>query len=80
MTGSRPDNLEEYKIQASVLLKLLRSGGSRKALQAAARFQLLPHFVNFTPEQIANRKDEIKRKHALRMIAQENGRSSWARP
>ena len=77
MTGSRPDNLEEYKIQASILLKLLRSGDSRKALQAAARFQMLPHFVSFAPEQIANRKDEIQRKHALRVIAQENGRSSW---
>ena len=77
MTGSRPDNLEEYKIQASILLKLLRSANSGKALQAAARFQVLPHFVNVAPEQIANRKGEIKRKHALRVIAQENGRSSW---
>lgn len=77
MTGPRPDNLEEYKIQASILLKLLRSANSENALQAAARLQVLPHFANVAPEQIVNRKDEIKRKHALSVIAQENGRSSW---
>jgi hypothetical protein len=77
MTGSRPKNLEEYKIKAAILLKLLRSNDLEKALDAAARFQRLPHLTNLSPQEIVSQKDKVKRKHALTVIAIENDHASW---
>ncbi|MGA2880050.1 MAG: hypothetical protein ABSG13_13970 [Bryobacteraceae bacterium] len=43
-------------------------------LRAAERFRILPPFRDKTPEQIAS---DIKRKHALAVIAKETGFESW---
>lgn len=60
-------NLTEYKIKAALLLKALRSSDPEKNAQATARFQRqLPDLV--TPVQL---------KHALAVIALENGFKSW---
>ena len=77
MTGSRPDNIEEYKIKAAILLKSLRSGDSQKALDAAARFQCLPHLSGLSSQEILFRKDGLRLKHALSVIAIEHGYASW---
>lgn len=68
----RVPSLEEGKIQATILLKSLRSSDSDKA---AKRFQLLPEFTGFSIGEI--QQLHIKRKHALSVIAIENGFKSW---
>lgn len=65
-------NIEEYKIQASILLKSLHGTDSAKA---AKRFQCLPEFANFSITEILQK--EIKRKQALAVIAIEHGFKSW---
>ncbi len=65
-------SLTEAKIQASILLKSLRGSDAAKA---AKRFQRLPEFADISIEEILQK--EIKRKHALLVIAIENGFKSW---
>jgi hypothetical protein len=77
MISSLPNNLEEYKIKASILLKLLRSSDSQKALDAAIRFHRLPHLASLSSQEIVSRKDSVKLKHALTVIALENNHASW---
>ncbi|MEW6736971.1 MAG: hypothetical protein AB1489_37125 [Acidobacteriota bacterium] len=77
MTGLHYNNLEEYKIKASILLKTLRSADSEKALDAALRFRCLPHLANFSPQEIVLHKEKIRLKHALTVIAIENKYASW---
>jgi hypothetical protein len=67
--------ISECKIQASILLKSLYSNDIEKTKQAVKRFQRLPEFVEFHQETIT--KKDIKRKHALAVIALENGFNSW---
>ncbi|MBL8150237.1 MAG: hypothetical protein JNN15_09965 [Blastocatellia bacterium] len=70
--------VQEYKIKASILLKTLRSSDLEKAAGAAERFNCLPHLTNLSPRQILLQKSNIKRKHALTVIAFENEKASWA--
>ncbi|MBI4750971.1 MAG: hypothetical protein HY774_21025 [Acidobacteria bacterium] len=78
MAVSRPVNLDEYKIQASILLKNLRSTDPEKALTAASRFCRLSHLAQSTAVSILANKEDIKLKHALAVIALENNFPSWA--
>ena len=64
--------IEECKIQASILLKSLRGNDAEKA---AKRFKRLPEFADLSIENIL--QQDIKRKHALLLIAVENGFNSW---
>jgi len=68
----KPFNLSEAKIQATILLKSLRSSDS---LKAAKRFSRLPEFNDLTSSDLLQQK--IKHKHALTVIAIENGFQSW---
>lgn len=68
-------NLQEAKIQASILLKSLGSPDRETSLHAAKRFQRLSEFVDFPIAEIS--LQNIKRKHALAVIAIENGFASW---
>lgn len=68
----KPFNLAEAKIQANILLKSLRRSDSAKA---AKRFRLLPEFSNLTTSDLLQQK--IKYKHALTVIAIENGFQTW---
>lgn len=77
MNKSHPSfSVEECKIQASILLKILRSSDMQKALAAAKRLQILPEFINVSPEEIL--KIEVKRKQALTVVAIEKGFHSWS--
>ncbi|GAB5493600.1 MAG: hypothetical protein Phog2KO_38150 [Phototrophicaceae bacterium] len=69
--------LDEYKTQASLLLKQLRSDDTQKALESAVRFQQLPHLANKSAIEIV-KSEQIKLKHALTVIAQEHNHESWA--
>ncbi|STY28579.1 Uncharacterised protein [Legionella wadsworthii] len=68
-------NVEEYKIQASILLKSLRSANQFIAQNAAKRFQNLPEYQNYSIEEI---QAAVKRKHALTVIAKAKGFNSWS--
>lgn len=69
-------SLQEAKIQASILLKSLHSSDEKTALSAAKRFKRLIEFATFSTAELPTQ--EIKRKHALAVIAIENGFKSWA--
>lgn len=77
MPESRPQNLDEFRIKASILLKQLRREDSDKALSAALRFQRLSHLAELSIQEIVRQKDRIKLKHALTVIALENNCASW---
>lgn len=66
--------LNEFKIQASILLKGLHSEDIDKALAATARFQSLPFFQNIELHKL---KRKAKHKHALQVVALEQNFESW---
>lgn len=68
-------SVDECKIQASILLKSLYSNNVESSHQAAKRFQILPEFSSFSFVEII--QADIKRKHALAVIAVEKGFTSW---
>ena len=68
-------SVDECKVQASILLKSLHSNDSSSSQKAAKRFQRLPEFENLSLEEIVHA--DIKRKHALAVIALEKGFTSW---
>ncbi|WP_454780469.1 hypothetical protein [Legionella sp. WA2022007384] len=69
-------SVEECKVQASILLKSLRATNQTTVQNAAKRFQNLPEFRNCSLEEIIHA--DIKRKHALAVIALGKGFSSWS--
>lgn len=73
---NRSFSVDECKVQASILLKSLHSNIPSSSQQAAKRFQSLLEFRNFSLEEII--QADIKRKHALAVIAIEKGFKSWA--
>lgn len=79
-TDSRaaPLTLHECKVRASLLLKGLLSPDATKATRAAERLCTLPAFSRLTPGELLARKDTVQRKHALAVIAREQGHASWA--
>lgn len=68
----KPFNLAEAKIQAAIILKSLRSIDSAMAVK---RFSRLPEFSDLPTPDLLQQK--IKHKHALTVIAIENGFQSW---
>src|SRR5579872_5417831 len=68
-------SLKEGKIQAAILLKSLQSDDVNLINQAAQRFLCLPEFSVLSIADM--RKQAIKHKHALNVIAIENGFHSW---
>lgn len=68
--------VNECKIQASILLKSLRSKAIENSQKAARRFQSFPGFKNLSLDEIVHA--DMKRKHALAVIANEKGFQSWA--
>ncbi|WP_224365255.1 hypothetical protein [Hyalangium versicolor] len=70
-------NLHECKIRASLLLKGLDSAELARATRAAERLGTLPAFSGLSPAQLIARKDSVRRKHALAVIAREQGYDSW---
>ena len=69
-------SVAEGKIQASILLKSLYSQNVALSQKAAQRFQRLTEFKNLSSAEII--RANIKRKHALAVIATEKGFNSWA--
>lgn len=69
-------SIDECKIQASILLKSLHSKDLERSRKAAKRFKRLPEFANLSIEEII--QADVKRKHALAIIAIEKKFKSWS--
>jgi hypothetical protein len=69
--------LDECRIQASLLLKDLRSEDGPRARRAAERFQVLPYLRSHEPDAILGRRASIRLKHALAVVAAELGYPIW---
>ena len=68
----------EYRIRAKRLLKQLKQTESEdKTLEAAGRFQRLQSFSGMAASQILENSENVKLKHALAIIALEEGYGSW---
>ncbi len=72
----KPFNLQEAKIQASILLKSIHSPTTETMYHAVKRFQCLSEFADIPMTEILLK--DIKHKHALAVVALENGFTSWA--
>jgi hypothetical protein len=73
-----PPSLRECKVRASILLKDLESPEPSRATRAAERLRALPAFARLSPGELLARRDSVRRKHALAVIAHEHGHASWA--
>lgn len=69
--------VDEFKIQASILLKSLKSNTLVDQTETIQRFKIIPELSNLSLSEIIKHKDDIKLKHALKVIALENDFSSW---
>jgi hypothetical protein len=72
-----PVTFHECKVRASILLKALDSPDTSRAQQAAERLRALPAFAALSPGELLARRDSVRRKHALAVIAREQGYDSW---
>jgi len=68
--SERLQDIEEYRIRASRLLKALRGTDDTAAARAEERLRQLPQLAGLA-------KDEIRRKHALAIVAREAGYGGW---
>ncbi len=69
--------VERCRCAAKRLHHALNSVDVGRALEAASRFRRLRTYRDSTPEDVLRRRSEIKLKHALAVIAEENGYTSW---
>ena len=69
--------LFEYRFQARQLLKHLRSNDAEASSMAAARFLRLQSFSDRTVSQVLEDRDRVQLKHALAIVALEQGHDSW---
>ncbi|NMO16653.1 GIY-YIG nuclease family protein [Pyxidicoccus fallax] len=76
--AAAPLSLQECKVRASLLLKELGSPEVSRATRAAERLRTLPPFASLSPGELIARRDSVQRKHALAVIAREQGFASWA--
>jgi hypothetical protein len=76
--ASPPLPLAECRIRASRLLKALHGADAQAALQAATRLCTLPALAHLGAAQLLAGRESVQRKHALALIAHEQGYASWA--
>jgi hypothetical protein len=75
--AAAPVSLRECKVRASLLLKELLAPGAVRPVRAAERLRVLPVFASLTPAEVLARRESVRRKHALAVIAHEQGHASW---
>ena len=77
-TGSTSTlTLHECKVRASLLLKDLDSSDSARATRAAERMRALPFFAGLPLGEVLARRDTVRHKHGLAVIAREAGHATW---
>lgn len=73
-----PKSLDDFKIQARILLKALRSDDSTQVSSAVERFRAWPPLKRLSMTQFIGANSRIRLKHALAVVAIEAGHDSWA--
>lgn len=76
-TNTSQTRLYEYRVKARRLLKQLRSGGESETAEAAARFRKLGRFEEKSVAHILDDLKDVQLKHALSVVALEQGYESW---
>lgn len=71
-------SVQEIKIQATRLLKQLRSESPEQAMLAALRFRRLRTFWQYPLQDLLLMRHLVKHKHALTVMALEHHYVSWA--
>lgn len=69
--------VDSFRKDASLLLKDLHSPQFPVASQAAHRFTALPYVEDVVGLAVLAKRDKIRRKHAMQVVAIENGCDSW---
>ncbi|MFP2897594.1 hypothetical protein [Corallococcus sp. 4LFB] len=78
-TGSTlPVTLHEYKVRASLLIKDLDASDTARATRAAERMRALPFFAALSLGEVLARRDTVRHKHGLAVVAREAGHATWA--
>lgn len=77
MSNLNRSRLDELKIKACLLLKNLKDTDPEKSRKAAQRFTQLSFLSGCRIEQVLSDSSLLKLKHALLVIALENGCNSW---
>jgi hypothetical protein len=77
MSAFKRTRIAEFKIRASLLLNDLQSPAEGKDRKAAARFQVLPFLKDTSVDDLLRDTAPIRLKHALWVIAMEQGCPSW---
>jgi hypothetical protein len=72
------ETLSLYKTRASLLIKGLRSDDPERTRAAALRVRKLPQFAALTPQVLATQETRVQHKHALNVVALEQGHADWA--
>ena len=78
MNKQRRSRLSQFKTKASLLLKDLQSSQSELSLKAAERLTALPFLQGGTAAGVLKDLSFFRLKHALWVIALENGNKDWA--
>lgn len=76
--GTRRQSVEELKIQANLLKKSLQSEDEIKKNSALVRFNRLECFADLSQSEMRDKASKIKLKHALEVLAIEQGYRNWA--
>ncbi|WP_395855116.1 hypothetical protein [Cystobacter fuscus] len=76
-SSAAPLPLRECKIRASLLLKSLLGADASSATRAARRLCTLPDYAGLSPDELLARREQVSHKHALAVIAREQGHASW---
>ena len=77
MSRNTPLHLAARRDEARRLLQSLRSQVPGAAVRAAHRFRRLRSFAALTTDQLLREPDRVRLKHALAVLATENGHDSW---
>ena len=77
MSKQKRNRLDELKIKASLLCKGLHSTDIPAQQKAATRFLQLPFLRHSTVEKVLDDISFFRLKHALNVVAIENGSNNW---
>lgn len=75
--ASAAPTLDGARIEAALLLKDLRGDDPARAGRAAGRFAILPYLASDDIDAILAKREELRLKHALAVVAAELGYAAW---
>lgn len=76
-TGRSHDPADPFRTRARRLLRQLRAGSEADVRAAAERLRRLRSFASLSIDELIARADRVRLKHALAVVAHEEGYGSW---